>query len=32
MSKSVINAVDVNAKCPTYTLDQIKAREPDFDE
>lgn len=32
MSKSVINAVDVNAECPTYTLDQIKAREPDFDE
>lgn len=32
MSKSVINAVDVNAECQTYTLDQIKAREPDFDE
>lgn len=32
MSKSVINAVDVNAKCQTYTLDQIKAREPDFNE
>ena len=32
MSKSVINVVDVNAECKTYTLDQIKAREPDFDE
>ena len=25
MSKSVINVVDVNAECKTYTLDQIKA-------
>lgn len=29
---SVIESVDVNAKFPTYTLDQIKDREPDFDE
>lgn len=32
MSKSVINAVNVNAECTTYTLEQIKEREPDFDE
>ena len=32
MSKSVVETVDVNAQCPTYTLDEIKAREPDFGE
>lgn len=28
----VINAIDINAECPVYTLEQVKGREPDFDE
>lgn len=30
--KKLIARVDINAKCPTYTLDQIRARERDFKE